>query len=203
MDYVYGHDSPSARVLWLSKDTVNDVTPSLPWNARDMEKVTYVPVLAPVDPVRVKPVVAALKEAGPQSYLIVSRGQTTYLQLDAGFPASWPARLLASLDARTDLRRVLVNDDAAVYELRKQPTNWPVRKPPHERVFPVVTWTAWTVVGAVAGILLLLLLAVRELARVTVPTERRRRAMRLSLMAAAPLGVVFLVALADRFLTLS
>jgi hypothetical protein len=59
------------------------------------------------------------------------------------------------------------------------------------------------VVGAVAGIALLLLLAARELARVTVPTEQRRRGMRLSLAAAAPLMVVFLLALVDRFLTLS
>jgi O-antigen/teichoic acid export membrane protein len=203
MDYVYAHDAPSARVLWLSKDTVDDVTPNLPWNARDMEKVTYVPVLAPSDPVLVKPLVAALKDAGPQSYLIVSRGQSTYLQLDAGFSRTWPDKLLVSLDARTDVRRVLVNADAAVYEMRKQPSDWPVRKPQPERVFPVVTWTAWTVVGAVAGIALLLLLAARELARVTVPTEQRRRGMRLSLAAAAPLMVVFLLALVDRFLTLS
>jgi O-antigen/teichoic acid export membrane protein len=203
MDYVYAHDSPSARVLWLSTDPVNDVTPSLPWNARDMEKVTYVPVLAPSDPVRVQSVVTALRDAGPKSYLIVSRGQTTYLQLDAGFPASWPGRLLGSLDARADLRRVLVNDDAAIYELRKQPSDWPVRAPQPERVFPVITWTAWTAVGAVAGLALLLLLGARELARVTVPPERRRRGMRLSLAMAAPLLVVFLVALVDRFLTLS
>ncbi|MFE2429951.1 lipopolysaccharide biosynthesis protein [Streptomyces sp. NPDC059373] len=203
MDYVYAHDAPSGRVLWLSTDPVNDVTPSLPWNARDMEKVTYVPVLAPTDPVRVQSLVRALQDAGPQSYLVVSRGQTTYLQLDAGFPANWPGKLLGSLDARSDLRRVLVNDDAAIYELRKQPSDWPVRVPQPERVFPVITWTAWTVVGAVAGLALLLLLGARELARVTLPLERRRRGMRLSLLAAAPLLVLFLVALVDRFLTLS
>ncbi|MDX6350479.1 MAG: hypothetical protein QOF84_5269, partial [Streptomyces sp.] len=201
MDYVYAHDAPSARVLWLSTDPVNDVTPSLPWNARDMEKVTYVPALAPTDPVRVQSLVRALQDAGPQSYLVVSRGQTTYLQLDAGFPASWPGKLLGSLDARADLRRVLVNDDAAIYELRKQPTDWPVRVPQPERVFPVITWTAWTAVGAVAGLALLLLLGARELARVTLPLERRRRGMRLSLAVAAPLLVLFLVALVDRFLT--
>jgi hypothetical protein len=98
---------------------------------------------------------------------------------------------------------VLVNGDAAVYEMRRQPADRPVRRPPRERAFPVVTWTAWTVVGAIAGVLLLLLLGARELARVTVPEARRRRAMRVSLTLSAPLLVVFLLALADRFLTLS
>ncbi|MFE0632460.1 lipopolysaccharide biosynthesis protein [Streptomyces sp. NPDC058864] len=202
MEYVYEHDRPTARVVWLSTDPVDDVTPSLPWNARDMERVTYVPVLAPRDPVLVGPLVEALRDAGPNSYLMVSRGQNTYLQLDAGFSATWPDRLLRSLDARPELRTVLRDGDATLYELRDQPADWPVPEPRPGRVFPVVTWNAWTAAGVLAGVALLVLLGARELARATVPEARRRRGMRISLAAAVPLLLVFLAATVERFLTL-
>lgn len=200
MEYVYEHDRPTARVVWLSTDPVDDVTPSLPWNARDMERVTYVPVLAPRDPVLVGPLVEALRDAGPNSYLMVSRGQNTYLQLDAGFSATWPDKLLRSLDTRPELRPVLRNEDATLYELREQPTDWPEPRP--GRVFPVVTWNAWTAAGVLAGVALLVLLGARELARATVPEASRRRGMRISLLAAVPLLLVFMAATVVRFLTL-
>ncbi|MDX3075037.1 lipopolysaccharide biosynthesis protein [Streptomyces sp. MI02-7b] len=203
MEYVYAHDKPTARLVWLSTDPVNDVTPSLPWNARDMERVTYVPVLAPRDPVLVDPLVKALQDAGPNSYLMVSRGQDAYLQLDAGFSRTWPDKLLRSLDGRTELRPVVRNEDATVYALREQPAGWAAAQPRPGRVFPVVTWNTWTAAGVLAGVSLLVLLGARELVRVTVPEARRRRGMRWSLVAAAPLLLVFLAATAVRFLTLS
>jgi O-antigen/teichoic acid export membrane protein len=203
MEYVYEHDKPTARLVWLSTDPVDDVTPSLPWNARDMERVKYVPVLAPRDPVLVGPLVKALQDAGPNSYLMVSRGQNAYLQLDAGFSATWPDKLLRSLDARPELRPVLRDGDATLYELREQPADWPVEKPRPGRVFPVVTWNGWTAAGVPAGVSLLVLLGARELARAAVPEVMRRRGMRISLLAAVPLVAVFLVATVVRFLTLS
>jgi hypothetical protein len=204
MSYLYGHDRPSARLLWLSTDTANDVTPSLPWNARDMEKVKYIPALAPRDPVLVGPLVKDLKDAGPHSYLIVNRAQTSYLQLDAGYSGSWPDKLLRSLDERTDLRRVVSNPDATMYEMRRQPADWPVTKLRTGRAFPVMTWTSgWTAAGVFTGLSLLVLLGARELARVTVPEPRRRRAMRVSLALAVPVVVVFAGSLVERFSTLS
>ncbi|MEU6342431.1 lipopolysaccharide biosynthesis protein [Streptomyces sp. NPDC046977] len=203
MEYVYAHDKPTARLVWLSTDPVNDVTPSLPWNARDMERVSYVPVLAPRDPVLVDPLVEALQDAGPNAYLMVSRGQNAYLQLDAGFSRTWPDKLLRSLDARTELRPVVRNEDATVYELSEQPAGWEAPEPRPGRVFPVVTWNTWTAAGVLAGVSLLVLLGARELARVTLPEARRRRGMRWSLVAAAPLLLVFLAATVIRFLTLS
>ncbi|MFJ4986154.1 lipopolysaccharide biosynthesis protein [Streptomyces sp. NPDC088732] len=203
MEYVYAHDKPTAHLVWLSTDPVNDVTPSLPWNARDMERVSYVPVLAPRDPVLVDPLVEALQDAGPNAYLMVSRGQNAYLQLDAGFSRTWPDKLLRSLDARTELRPVVRNEDATVYELSEQPAGWEAPEPRPGRVFPVVTWNTWTAAGVLAGVSLLVLLGARELARVTLPEARRRRGMRWSLVAAAPLLLVFLAATAVRFLTLS
>ena len=89
MDYVYAHDDPTVRLLWLSDDPVNNVTPAMPWGARDMEKVEYVPTLAPPDPVLVSGLVKSLKDAGPNSYLMVNRSQVTYLQLDVGYSKTW------------------------------------------------------------------------------------------------------------------
>jgi hypothetical protein len=200
MAFVYDHDSPSARLLWPSKDPSTDVTPNLPWMARDMEKVDYVPVLAPRDPARVGDLVAELRSAGPHSYLIVSSGLTASLQLDGGYPPDWPARFSAALGRDGQLRVVMSDRDATVYQLSSPPTG-PVPRPVTGRNGPVITWTPWTIAGMIAALTLLILLGARELARVLAP--QRRRGMRLSLTAAAPLLAVVLVSIVDRFVTLS
>ncbi len=121
MNYVYAHDKPTVRLLWLSNDTVNNVTPAMPWGTRDMEKVQYVPTLAPSDPVLVSGLVKSLKDAGPNSYLMINRSQVVYLQMDVGYSATWESRLVRNLDDRQDLKKVLVNDDVTMYALRQQP----------------------------------------------------------------------------------
>ncbi|GAA1887632.1 lipopolysaccharide biosynthesis protein [Streptantibioticus ferralitis] len=202
MDYVYDHDAPSARLLWPSKDPANDPTPNLPWMARDMERVNYRGVPAPRDPSQVGAMVADLKAAGPQSYLLITSGTATYLQLDAGYPADWRIRVVAGLDARKDLRKVMSNPDAAVYQLADPPAGT-VPRPVVGKVGPVVTWTPWTVVGSIAAALLMVLLGAREVVRVLVPEGRRRRGMKVSFYLALPLLAVFLASLVDRFTTLS
>ena len=202
MDWVYAHDSPTARLLWPTEDPVGDVTPSLPWGARDMDRVGYQGVLAPPDPSRVAGMVADLKAAGPQSYLLVTTGTATYLELNAGYPADWQRRVVAALDARGDLHKVLSGKDAALYRTTAAAAG-PVPQPTVGGAGPVVTWTWPTVLGAVAGVALLLLLCGRELARVLVDEERRRAGMRLSFRLALPLLAVFLAALVERFATLS
>ncbi|MEU0336091.1 lipopolysaccharide biosynthesis protein [Streptomyces sp. NPDC006193] len=202
MDWVYAHDRPTARLLWLSQDPVDDVTPALPWGARDMERVTYVPTLAPADPVLVSGLVKALKDAGPNAYLVVSRSQVTYLQLDAGYPAAWGRRLTAHLDGRPELTRVLVNEDATVYALRAPPAG-PAPEPHPGPAGPHVTWTPWSVVGALAAVPLLLLLAVRELVRVAVrPGVRRLRLIQGGFWFSLPLLAVVLASLVQRFWTM-
>ncbi len=202
LDYVYAHDTPSARLLWPSRDPVDDVTPSMPWMARDMDRVAYVPVLAPRDPARVGDLVQALRDAGPNSYLVVGRGVAAYLELDAGYPAGWRTSLLSALDHDPAVRRALTNRDAVVYRLTIEPPG-PAPQPVVGRVGPVITWTPWTVSGAVAAVLAVVLLAARELGRVLVPRQRRQRWMRLSLTLSVPLLAVVLIALVDRFATLS
>ncbi|WP_341483628.1 hypothetical protein [Streptomyces endophytica] len=133
MDYVYAHDRPTVRLLWLSDDPVNSVTPAMPWGAKDMERVAYVPTPAPRDPAGVAPLVTALRKAGPQSYLIVNHGQAESLRLDSAYPRGWEQRLRTALDRRPDLRRVLGNAHAALYTLRQRPPGTapaPTRAPP-------------------------------------------------------------------------
>ncbi|MEU5645053.1 lipopolysaccharide biosynthesis protein [Streptomyces milbemycinicus] len=203
MEYVYAHDKPTVRVLWLSNDTVNNVTPAMPWGDRDMERVSYLPTLAPRDPVLVDGLVEALRGAGPDSYLMVGRGQSVYLRLDSGYSASWERRLLRSLDRRPELRRVLSNDDAALYELTRRPPG-PVPPPAPGPAGPRITWTPWSVLGALAAVALIALLTAREVVRVTVrPSVRRLRWLQGSFWFSLPLLAVLLASLGQRFWTMS
>ncbi|MEU8028528.1 polysaccharide biosynthesis C-terminal domain-containing protein [Streptomyces sp. NPDC049099] len=202
MNWVYAHDKPTVRLLWLTQDTVNDVTPAMPWGARDMERVNYVPTLAPTDPVLVSGLVKALKGAGPNSYLMINRSQVTYLQLDAGYSATWESRLIENLDDRQELTKVLVNDDVTVFALRRQPTG-AVPKPHPGPIGPQVTWTPWSVVGALSAVVLILLLAAREVVRVAVrPGVRQLRLLQGTFWFALPLLAVVLASLVQRFLTM-
>ncbi|MEV4435702.1 polysaccharide biosynthesis C-terminal domain-containing protein [Streptomyces sp. NPDC049585] len=203
MDYVYGHDTPTVRLLWPSSNTADDVTPAIPWGAREMERVLYQPVLAPRDPARAGDLVGALGAAGSNAYLIVSRGQSEYLELSAGYAPGWRQQLLRSLDGRPELHRVLANDDAVLYELKDKPAGTaaaPRPGPPGPRV----TWTPVSVVGALAALALLVLLTVRELVRVgSSPGVRQLRLLQGSFWFALPLLLVVAGSLAWRLVTLS
>ncbi|MFI8349428.1 lipopolysaccharide biosynthesis protein [Streptomyces sp. NPDC085596] len=203
MDWVYAHDKPTVRLLWLTTDTVNDVTPALPWGARDMERVTYVPTLAPTDPVLVSGLVKALRDAGPNSYLMVNESQVRYLELDAGYSAAWESRLTRTLDGRAELSKVLVNEDATVYALRGGGSA-PVPEPDPGPIGPQITWTPWSVVGALAAAVLILLLAGREVLRVAArPSVGGLRRVQGGFWFALPLLAVVLASLVQRFLTMS
>ncbi|MFC9240375.1 lipopolysaccharide biosynthesis protein [Streptomyces decoyicus] len=203
MEYVYAHDRPTVRLLWLSSDPVNNVTPAMPWGAKDMERVQYEPALAPRDPDRVGPVVTALRDAGPQSYLIVNHGQSESLRLDSGYRKDWEARLRTTLDGRPELRRVLSNQHAAVYELTRRPAG-EVPQPRPGRPGPQVTWTPWSVLGALAALALVVVLAAREVLRVAVaPSVRQLHWIQGLFWFSLPLLLVFLASLVQRFMTMS
>ncbi|MDT0437569.1 MULTISPECIES: lipopolysaccharide biosynthesis protein [Streptomyces] len=202
MEYVYAHDDPTVRLLWLSDDPVNNVTPAMPWGARDMERVDYVPTLAPSDPALVSGLVKALRDAGPQSYLMVGGSQVTYLEMDVGYPATWESRLLRNLDRRPELEKVMGNKDAAVYALRERPGSAVPRADPGP-IGPRITWTPWSIVGGLAAVALLVLLTARELVRVAVrPGVRQLHFLQGSFWFSLPLLAVFLASLVQRFLTM-
>ncbi|WP_405874523.1 lipopolysaccharide biosynthesis protein [Streptomyces sp. NBC_00005] len=202
MDYVYAHDKPTVRVLWLSNDTVNDVTPAMPWGAKDMERVNYVPTLAPADPVLVSGLVKALKDAGPNSYLMINESQMTYLRMDVGYSDTWEPRLIQNLDQRPELKRVYVNSDAMLYTLKKQPEG-KVPKPDPGPIGPQITWTPWSIVGALAALALILMLTAREVVRVAMrPRVRQLRWLQSSFWFSLPLLAVLLASLIQRFVTM-
>ncbi|RMB86593.1 lipopolysaccharide biosynthesis protein [Streptomyces shenzhenensis] len=202
MDYVYAHDKPTVRLLWLSDDTVDNVTPAMPWGARDMERVDYVPTLAPADPVLVSGLVKALEDAGPNAYLMINRSQVTYLELDVGYPVTWEPRLIRNLDGRPELTKVRVNEDVTMYALRERPAG-AVPGPAPGPIGPRVTWTPWSVVGGLMAVALVLLLTVRETVRVAMrPSARRLRLVQGGFWFSLPLLAVLLAALVQRFLTM-
>ncbi|GAB1330507.1 lipopolysaccharide biosynthesis protein [Streptomyces sennicomposti] len=202
MEYVYAHDRPTVRLLWLSDDPVNDVTPAMPWGARDMERVDYVPTLAPADPVLVSALVKALRDAGPHSYLMVNESQVSSLRLDKGYSATWEARLLRNLDGRSELTRVLVNGDVSMYALREPPPGAaPAPRP--GPIGPEVTWTPWSVVGALTALALVVLLGAREVVRVAVrPSVRKLHWLQGSFWFSLPLLAVLSASLVQRFMTM-
>ncbi|MBN0047210.1 lipopolysaccharide biosynthesis protein [Streptomyces actuosus] len=202
MEYVYAHDDPTVRLLWLSSDPVNDVTPAMPWGARDMERVQYVPTAAPADPVLVSGLVKALKDAGPNTYLMVDRSQVAYLRLDVGYSATWAPRLLRNLDGRPELTRALTNDDVTLFALKQRPEGR-VPEPDPGPIGPQVTWTPWSVIGALAAVALILLLTAREVVRVAAPPGvRQLRRLQGSFWFALPLLAVVFASLVQRFLTM-
>ncbi|MFZ3593639.1 lipopolysaccharide biosynthesis protein [Streptomyces sp. BH104] len=202
MDYVYAHDKPTVRLLWMSNDTVDNVTPAMPWGARDMERVNYVPTLAPVDPVLVGGLVKALKDAGPNSYLMLNKSQVVYLQMDVGYSKAWPTRLVENLDRRQELKKVYVNADVTMYQLRKEPTG-PVAKADPGPIGPQVTWTPWSLVGALAAVALIVLLTAREVVRVALrPSVRQLRWLQSTFWFSLPLLAVVLASLIQRFITM-
>ncbi|WP_436736238.1 hypothetical protein [Streptomyces sp. BBFR102] len=203
MEWVYAHAEPTARLLWLSEDPEESVTPALPWGSRAMERVHYVPTQAPRDPVLAGPLADALRAAGPGSYLIVGRGQSLFLELDAGYSTSWERRLIATLDARDDLLPVVRNADAVVYEPRVPAPGTPEAAAPGPPG-PTVTWTPWSVLGALSAVLLVLLLGAREFLRVrAAPGARPSPALQSLFWFAVPLLVVTVGALVHRFWTLA
>ncbi|CAM5586010.1 lipopolysaccharide biosynthesis protein [Streptomyces abikoensis] len=203
MEFVYAHDKPTVRLLWMSSDPSKNVTPAMPWGAKDMERVQYDAMLAPRDPARVDELVTALKKAGPNAYLIVNRGQSVYLQLDAGYADGWDGRVRKALDGRTELRRAFWNEDAVLYELKHKPAG-EAPQPRPGPAGPRVTWTPVSVVGALAAAALLVLLTARELVRVMArPGVRQLRWMQGSYWFALPLLLVLLASLVHRFATMS
>ncbi|MHB9754700.1 lipopolysaccharide biosynthesis protein [Streptomyces sp. BYX5S] len=202
MDYVYAHDKPTVRLLWLSNDVVDNVTPALPWGARDMERVNYVPTLAPVDPVLVGGLVKALKDAGPNSYLMLNKSQVVYLQMDVGYSQAWPTRLVENLDRREELKKVYVNADVTMYQLREEPAGKAPKADPGP-IGPQVTWTPWSLVGALAAVALIVLLTAREVVRVAArPSVRQLRWLQSTFWFSLPLLAVVLASLVQRFITM-
>ncbi|MFG6197135.1 hypothetical protein [Nonomuraea sp. JJY05] len=199
LHYVYAHDKPSAKVLYLVPKKGPEVTPTLPWGEKDVELVNFgVQALVHKDPTQIADAVAALKEQPRNSYLIVSRGQVSYLQLNEGFPEDWGTKFRAALDASPDLKRVFSNQDAALYTWKKfvRGTEIPAPQPYKGRGDPT---TPWTPVGIGALAVTWVSLFAYEVIRLNGPNRARKTRKRL-LFLAVPAFVVALAVIIERFI---
>ena len=83
----------------------------MPWSYKDINKVLYLPVQAPLHPADVSGLVRGLRSSGPGTYLIATRTQETYLQQAAGYPPGGePFRQL--MRAEPGVRVVFANSTA-------------------------------------------------------------------------------------------
>ncbi|GGS78949.1 hypothetical protein GCM10010156_42120 [Planobispora rosea] len=200
MHYVYANDEPSGRLLYLVPLIGPEVTPSIPWGEQDFDKIEYQQVLVDRNPAVISSVIDKLSVSPPNTYLVVTRGQGAYLQLNHGFPADWDRRFRAALDSSRLLKRVYSNADAAVYTLRSQPANAAIPSPrglggPGDPTSP------WTPVGLGALVVAWIALFAYQLVHLRGP-GRGRRARRLVMGVAVPAFVVSVAVVAERFIVI-
>ncbi|MGN9838799.1 hypothetical protein ACTMTI_11820 [Nonomuraea sp. H19] len=199
MHYVYDHDKPSARVIYLVPKEGPEVTPTMPWGERDVEIVSFnLQALVHKDPTKIADAVKKLQESPRNSFLMVSRGQVSYLQLNEGFPADWGEKFRAALDASPDLKRVYSNQDAALYTWKKfvRGTEIPEPNPFEGRGDPT---SPWTPVGLGALGVTWAALFGYEIIRLNGPNRARKARKRL-LFLAVPGFVVAVAVIAERFI---
>ncbi|MEV4837273.1 hypothetical protein AB0K05_22305 [Nonomuraea sp. NPDC049486] len=201
MHYVYEHDKPSARVVYLVPKLGPEVTPTLPWGERDIELVNFAGQAQVFkDPTNITGVIDSLKP-GPESprntYVVVSRGQVSYLQLNEGFPEGWGEKFRAALDAAPELKRVFSNDDAALYTWGKFVRGTEIPDPRPYKVQGEPT-SPWTPVGIGALAVTWIALFGYEVIRLNGP-RRAPRARRWMLAVAIPAFAVALGVIVERF----
>jgi hypothetical protein len=199
LHYVYEHDKPSARVIYLVPKEGPEVTPSMPWGERDIERVSFAEqALVFKDPTRIDKAVAKLKSQPRNSYLMVSRAQVSYLQLNEGFPDDWGERFRAALDKSPDIKRVFANEDAALYTWKKfvRGTEIPEPLPYEGRGDPT---SPWTPVGIAALAVTWVALFSYEIIRLNGPNRAPRARKRL-LFLAIPSFVIAFGVIIERFI---
>jgi len=198
-NWVYAHDAPGVRLMWLSPALATDNTPEMPWSYQALSKVDYLPELAPRDPASVGALVSDLRNAGPGSYLISTQTQVAELQQTASYPSGWGRQFAAAMTAAPGVRVAFANSSAVIYTL-----HWP----PGARPRPLAASAArpahhaatWAVEGLILLWLLLTVLVLREFIRVYRPAARL---IRLLTLASLPLLVLLMTVIALRFVALS
>ncbi|GGP01434.1 hypothetical protein LDL08_01730 [Nonomuraea glycinis] len=202
MHYVYEHDKPSARVVYMTSQLGPEVTPTLPWGERDIELVNFAgQVLVHKDPTNVADVVKRMAP-GPDSprntYLVVNRGQINFLQLNENFPDGWGEKFRATLDATPQLKKVYANKDAALYTWKSfvRGTETPDPQPYQTAGDPS---SPWTPVGVAALIVMWAALFGYEVIRLN-GVKRAPRARKWLLFIGIPAFAVALGVIIERFI---
>jgi hypothetical protein len=196
-NYLYAHDSQGIHLLWLTEDPVNDDTPQIPWQYKDIEKIDYVPERAPLNPASLGTIVAELRASGPGSYLMTTTTQEAYLEQAASYPASWGQEFRTDMKAYPGVKVAYANQDAVIYTL-----TWPkgTARQPLPSTTGTFPSTIWTPIGLAGLVLLLLALGMREFSRIWWPANSRLS--RRFGMASIPLLAFFVVVVIIRFVVL-
>ncbi|MBG0832520.1 hypothetical protein HS041_32985 [Planomonospora sp. ID67723] len=200
MHYVYEHDEPSARVLYMVPLIGPEVTPTIPWGEEDFDKIRYEQVLVDKNPTVISSVIDKLRLSPPNTYLVVSQGQAAYLQLNHGYPVDWQERFRTVLDSAPALKQVYGNKDAAVYALRSHPKNAEIPEPVNLRG-PGDRSSPWTPVGLGALVVAWAALFGYQLIRLREP-GRASRARRLLVWTAVPAFLLSVAVVAERFIVI-
>jgi hypothetical protein len=194
-NWIYTHDTQGARIQWLSSSPTIDNTPEMPWSYKDIDKVLYLPVQAPLHPANVSGLVHGLRSSGPGTYLIATRTQETYLEQAAGYPAGWGSRFNQLMRAEPGVRVAFTNSAATVYTVAWPPGAHPRPLPPNGgRGSPT---TIVSVLGLVLLFTLIAVLMAREFLRVAQP--RATRLIHPLTVASVPLLVLVLGDVVLRF----
>jgi hypothetical protein len=199
-DYLYAHDQSPIRLLWLSPAPAADNTPQMPWEYRDIEKIEFLPELAPRDHASLSGLIATFRGEGPDSYLITTSTQESYLAQEANYSPGWGAEFRARLAATSGVRIVYANADAVIYAL-EFPPGTPANPPVIATASPVSRGSVLTPIGLAVLALLLLVLIAREYVRVC--RGAPRRLIRMLTLTSLPLLVAFAVIVAMRFIVIS
>jgi hypothetical protein len=199
-DYLYEHDQGPIRLLWLSPAPAVDNTPQMPWEYQDIEKIEFLPELAPRNPASLTSLIATLRGEGPDSYLITTSTQESYLTQEANYIPGWGAAFRARMAATPGVRIVYANADAVIYALDFPPGS-PANPPVIATANPVSKGTVLTPIGLAVLVLLLLVLVAREYVRVCLGAPRRL--IRRLTLPSLPLLVAFVVIVVLRFIVIS
>ncbi|MEU8268705.1 hypothetical protein AB0B89_16230 [Sphaerisporangium sp. NPDC049002] len=201
MHYVYAHDRPSARLFYLVPVLGEEVTPTIPWRERDIDRVEYYQALVNENPADLSGVLTGLRSKPPNSFVMTSRGQAAYLELNHGFPAGWGERFRVALDASPSLKRVFSNTDAAIYTLASYPKGSEI-PPPAPVTMVGDRSTPWTPLGLVALALAVSTLFAAELSRLR-GTERAPRGRRKLVILGVVMALAAMAVIVERFVTLT
>jgi hypothetical protein len=197
VDAIYERVDDTGKFFFVSGPPIRGDTPFMPLNYRDVEKVSYDNAEAPIDPSNVTPLLDAVREEGPGTYLITTRSQEKYLAFGEGYPVDWGERFRRALAAAEGVQVVLDNGEAVVYTLDPAPPE--LEEPDLPPATGVdVGKTPWTPIGVVFLVMLLAVLGMREALRARLGTEAGRRLRPLT-VAAVPLLIGFVAVVVERF----